>query len=325
MTIEPAPMPTPGPNEVIVKTEVIALNPMDWMIQTMGPDLFSFLQYPFIGGTDVVGEVVEIGPETKNINKGDRVTGLATGCLFNEPREAAFQKFVVLKRHMLSVIPSKLASIDAAVLPMGISTAGAALYQEDSLRLDRPSPTGVTRHNGKTLLIWAGSSSVGSNAIQLAVASGYEVITTCSPRNFDCCKSLGAAKTFDYDSPTVTEDLVAAFEDKEVAGAFAILPGSLEPCIAVLRGRGPQFLATALPCTVELPENISTKFVFATTIKDNEVSKIIFEDFLPHALAKGNYKCAPAAEVVGHGLPTLQGALDQLKGGVSAKKLVVTL
>jgi NADPH:quinone reductase-like Zn-dependent oxidoreductase len=42
-----------------------------------------------------------------------------------------------------------------------------------------PKPT------GKTLLVWGGSTSVGSNAIQLGVAAGYEVVTTASPKNFD--------------------------------------------------------------------------------------------------------------------------------------------
>ncbi len=46
------------------------------------------------------------------------------------------------------------------------------------------------------------STSVGSNAIQLAVAAGYEVITTSSPRNFDYVKKLGASQVFDYNSKT---------------------------------------------------------------------------------------------------------------------------
>jgi NADPH:quinone reductase-like Zn-dependent oxidoreductase len=36
-----------------------------------------------------------------------------------------------------------------------------------------------------TEFAYGGSTSDGSNAIQIAVAAGYEVITTSSPRNFD--------------------------------------------------------------------------------------------------------------------------------------------
>lgn len=39
------------------------------------------------------------------------------------------------------------------------------------------------------------------------VAVGYEVITTASPKNFDCVKKLGAARVFDYHSATIVEEL----------------------------------------------------------------------------------------------------------------------
>jgi NADPH-dependent curcumin reductase CurA len=46
-------------------------------------------------------------------------------------------------------------------------------------------------------------------------------------------------------------------------------------------------------------------------------------DFLPTALAKGTYRPAPDAMVVGEGLDKIPDALEQLQKGVSAKKLVV--
>jgi NADPH:quinone reductase-like Zn-dependent oxidoreductase len=39
------------------------------------------------------------------------------------------------------------------------------------------------------------------------IRSGLEVITTCSPRNFDLVKSLGADKVFDYNSPSVGSEI----------------------------------------------------------------------------------------------------------------------
>ena len=43
-----------------------------------------------------------------------------------------------------------------------------------------------------------GSSATGSLAIQFAKLSGYKVLTTCSPHNFDFVKSIGADAVYDY-------------------------------------------------------------------------------------------------------------------------------
>jgi hypothetical protein len=65
--------------------------------------------------------------------------------------------------------------------------------------------------------------------------------------------------------------------------------------------------------------------IWGGSLKDNEVGPAIFADFLPKALAKAQYRPAPVANVVGTGLEAIPGAIEKLKGGVSASKLVVTI
>jgi hypothetical protein len=55
------------------------------------------------------------------------------------------------------------------------------------------------------------------------------------------------------------------------------------------------------------------------------VGRAVFQDFLPQALKSGQVKPALPIKVVGHGLEVIQDALNELKKGVSASKLVVTL
>ncbi|KAK8121426.1 GroES-like protein [Apiospora kogelbergensis] len=306
LVIQAADAPRANHGEIVVRVEAIAINPMDWLIQDMGPDLFPFLQYPYIGGTDVAGQVTEVGPGNNlaGIKVEDRVLGLTLGLTSNDPREGAFQQ--------------------CRCSAPGNRYGGGGPVSEGLLGSCSPSLNPKPR--GETLLIWAGSSSVGSNAIQLAVASGYEVITTSSPRNFGFCKELGASHVFDYSSASLIQDLIAAFKGKRIAGAFALLPGSAEPCLEVVhKSEGAKFVAMCLPYDGKLPHDVKTKFVFATSIKDNEVSKIIFSRYLPRALEQGRYRCAPAPSVVGAGLEALQKGMDQQKQGVSAKKLVVTI
>jgi len=70
---------------------------------------------------------------------------------------------------------------------------------------------------------------------------------------------------------------------------------------------------------------IRAKFIFGTTLVNNEVGKMIYVDFLPSALADGRYIAAPDPLVTGHGLDQIPAAMATLKQSVSARKLVVTI
>ncbi|XXG98267.1 hypothetical protein Hte_004590 [Hypoxylon texense] len=321
MEVGSSPYPSAGNGEIIVKVAATAVNPMDWYIQLLGERLFNFLQYPYAGGSDVAGTVAEVGPGVTNFKTGDRVIGLCAGF---DQRSGGFQNYVAIEAKIAAHIPADLSYTDASVIPLGLSTAACGLYQKDYLNLDPPSLN--PKPNGKTLLIWAGASSVGSNAIQLAVASGYEVFTTSSPKNFDYCKSLGAARVFDYKSPNVTQEILDAFKGKTCAGGYAIQQGSEKIVFEVVgKSEGAKFVAAAMQVP-EVPAGIEAKMVFGSTLKDNEVGPIVWGQYLPAALAQKKFKPSPKALVVGHGLEHVQTAIDQGKSGaVSAQKMVITL
>jgi NADPH:quinone reductase-like Zn-dependent oxidoreductase len=181
LQVKPAPYTSPRENEIVIKNGAVAINPIDWMLQDQGTSLmFTWLKYPFVLGTDVAGEVVEVGSRITRFNIGDRVVCHAVGKdqKRNRSAESAFQTYTVLLAHMASLIPSTLSYESACVLPLGMSTAACGLFQEDQLALQHPSA--LPRPTGKTLLVWGGSTSVGSNAIQLGVTAGYEVFTSLS-------------------------------------------------------------------------------------------------------------------------------------------------
>jgi len=324
MEVEMVDYPTAGTDEVIVKVSAIAINPMDHAIQTLGLNLFPWLQYPYIGGTDVAGTVVEAGSKVTSTKVGDRVLGLAVSFV---PREGAFQAYVVLKSNLVSVLPPTLPFADAAVLPLGLATAAGGLYEPGSLELPYPTTTNPNP-TSQTVVVWGGATSVGSNAIQLAVASGCDVFATCSPRNFAYCTALGASRTFDYRSPTLGADLLGALRGRRCGGGFAVIPGPLYSVFEVIgKNDGAKIVSVATPVKPEnVPAGIRCHHIFGGNIKDNDVAAAVFNEFLAEALAAGRFKCMPPPEVVGEGLESLQGALDKLKKeGVSAKKLVVTI
>lgn len=53
----------------------------------------------------------------------------------NRSAEGAFQDYTVVLAHMASPIPGTLPYEHAAVLPLALSTAACALFQEDQLAL----------------------------------------------------------------------------------------------------------------------------------------------------------------------------------------------
>ena len=134
----------------------------------------------------------------------------------------AFQLYCVANEQLTARVPENVEFSEAAVFPSCLSTAAWALFTKEAMALDLPLVDGSAESNGKVVVIWGGSSVVGSCAIQMAHLAGYTVIATSSELNFEHCRFLGAEAVFDYKSPTVVEDIVAACKatGKECAGAF---------------------------------------------------------------------------------------------------------
>jgi len=316
-----ADLPQPRANEILIRNAAIGINPLDWLLQDNA--ILPWLDYPAILGSDVAGEIAAIGSDVERFKVGDRVIGQAVGTTVNRAAEGAFQNYTIVLEHMGAPIPDGMAFADAAVLPLGLGTAASGLYGKTQLALTPPSHAAVA--DSDVVLIWGGSSSVGCNAVQLAVASGYTCIATASVRNVDMVKGLGASEVFDHTSPTIVDDVIAALRGRRLAGTLHAT-GNIDDCLAVVsRCEGVRRVAATLPPPEEQPVNVEATHIFGTALREDEVGPMIYRDFLPHALATGSFVAAPAARIVGSGLEALQDALQALKNGVSAAKIVVTL
>lgn len=322
-TIRAAALPKINDNQIIVKAHAWALNPADYIVQDMA---LPFITYPLVLGQDVAGIVEQVGSEASSeLNVGDRVVALALGAAVSKPEQGAFQEYVVHEAAFACKIPDSLSFIDASVFPLCIATAAHGLYSKKYLNL--PFPAVNNAENGKSVLVWGGASAVGCNAIQLCKHSGFEVIATCSARNFDLVKSLGATKVFDYTSPTAMDD-VAAELDKGTCAGILQAAGPAKPAIDVsLKSKQRLFVATSnMVMEGDCPEGVNAKMIFAEEggIIYYETNDATFAKFLPEALAKGVYKVAPSPEVIEtKGLEGIQEGIDLLRKGVSAKKIVI--
>ena len=174
-------------------------------------------------------------------------------------RQAAFQLFVAVPSVAVAPLPSSISFTEGAVLPLALSTAAAALYQPGYLELPFPSATTTTTTDkAKTLLIWGGSSSVGSAGVQLATASGITVFATASPRNFEFVQSLGAAQVFDHSHPDVVKQIVDALKGTELVGVYDAIsyPDTVRKSAEVLKGvavKGKDLVATVQSPPPDVP------------------------------------------------------------------------
>jgi NADPH:quinone reductase-like Zn-dependent oxidoreductase len=331
--VGPAPYTGPAADEVVVRARAVAVNPIDGIPGFGYRVILPWLTFPAVIGCDVAGEVVEVGSGVTRLRPGDRVVGHAAGGERNRNRaaEGAFQLYVVLMQHMVTPLPDGLSFEQAAVLPLAMSTAASGMFQQDQLAL--PLPTNDSRDRDETVLVWGGSTSVGSNAIQLARGAGYRVVATASPRNFDYLRSLGAAAAVDYHSRSATDEVVDAIGNSPLAGTLAIGNGSLARTLPIAsKVPGSQRIAAAQPAVLTRVQSlwqrrngVHVSSIWGDSLINNEVGPGIYVDFLPAALAKGAYRAAPDAVVVGTGLDKIPAALEQLRKGVSAQKLVVAL
>lgn len=322
--VKAAPDWTPSENEILVKNHAVAMNPVDGYIQALA---FFPMKYPTILGQDVAGEVVAVGSDVKRFKQGDRVLGQAPGIVTGEVRETAFQAYTILQSRMASEIPEGLPYVNAAVLPCGLSTSASAFFQEAPfLHMQYPTEP-AQKPTGKTVLIWGGSSSVGSNGIQLAVAAGYEVVSTASPKNFQYVKKLGASQVVDYNNATAVDDVLSACKGKIMAGALDCIGGSATvSCMAIMQKLdGNRTVVTVKPASNEPSEGVTVQFVEGSALKDNAVGPAIYGEFLLKAWKSGSFKPAPEPLIVGKGLEKVQDGIDLMQKGMSARKVVVSL
>jgi NADPH:quinone reductase-like Zn-dependent oxidoreductase len=352
------PDPEPAADEVLVRVRAVAVNPVDWVVQGTGSVTYRWLPYPAVLGSDVAGEVVAIGSGVTRFRVGDRVFGLATGTdRGRDPmREGAFQETTVLLERLTAPTPSDVTDEQAAVLPLGASTAACALFQPKHLGLTMPGDGGGVEGDRGVVVVWGGSTSVGMNAVQLARAAGYDVVSTASPRNADLVRSLGADVVVDHGDSEAVAQLVAGIAGRRVVGAVALGTTSSAACIEVLRRTGGTVLAMAsTPVSLDglagrrrlfpamLPvftriglttarltlrarrAGIRSAFVWGSSLRDDEVGRRLWGEVLGSGLADGTLRPVPEPLVVGTGLDSVQTALDRQRAGVSARKVVVTL
>tara|TARA_B100000315_G_scaffold227586_1_gene235662 strand:- start:7124 stop:8155 length:1032 start_codon:yes stop_codon:yes gene_type:complete len=233
-----APEPEPAPDEIRIRVHAGAVNNIDCAIRSgYGSEFFKqhgMFELPIIMGRDVSGVVDKVGVDVTQFTIGDEV--------YASPSNRGCADYVTVKANFVALKPRNLTHLEAASFPYVILTAWAALVDHAGLTAENTA--------GQKVFLPRGSGGVGTLAIQWMKAWGATVATTCSTKNIELVKSLGADEVFDY----TKDGFEGRLQDCDVA--LDMLGYEMEqPILATLKvknaARYVSIISPLMPLTVE--------------------------------------------------------------------------
>ncbi|KAM3068906.1 hypothetical protein ACMFMG_004080 [Clarireedia jacksonii] len=182
--------PKPDKRQILVKSLVTGINPMDELMRTIG---LLVKDWPIVLGCDASGEVVEVGEEVVKFNVGDGVFGCTR---LGYGGYGTFQEYHLMDEELAFKRPGNVSVIDAATVGVGLLTAAICLAEGNHISF--PSSPANERADKDWFIVLGGTSSVGQYSIKLAKHCGYKVLASCSPASQTIVLAAGADETFDY-------------------------------------------------------------------------------------------------------------------------------
>lgn len=195
------PEPVPGPRDLLVRIEAVAVNPIDTKLRAaVGSG-----DPPRQLGWDAAGVVAAVGERVGRFRVGDAV--MFAG---DAGRAGCNAEAVLVDERLVGRKPARLSWAEAAGVPLTGLTAWEALFER--LGLD-PVGGGGGGGKGPSLLILGGAGGVGSIAIQLARWAGAVVIASASrPESAAWVRELGAHHVVDHHRPLAPQLAALGFE-----------------------------------------------------------------------------------------------------------------
>ena len=218
-------VPEPKPNQILVKVSASSVNPLDLMKREgYGKSIFERQRkniFPWIIGCDFSGTVAETGTNINKFKIGDEVWGCSSNA-----NSGTHAEFVCIDVDEITHKPGRLDHLQAASLPYVAQTTWSAIIRWAGLR-----PQDL---EGKKVFIQGGAGGVGCFSIQLFKSMGCEIATTCSEKNMELVKSLGADHVIDYNISNFEEVLVDYDIAYDLLGDH-VSDHAIEKCCSILK------------------------------------------------------------------------------------------
>ncbi len=188
LRIEDVPKPVPAADEILVRIRATGVTRSDAHLRAGDPFVSRFqsgLRRPKrkILGHELAGEVEAVGAAVTELAVGDQVFGALP---YLALRTGAHAEYIcVPERFPLTQMPAGMSFEDAGAIGDGVL-----------LTLNCLRPAG--RLEGKRILVYGASGSIGTAGVQLAKHFGAHVTAVCNTPNVELVRSLGADEVIDY-------------------------------------------------------------------------------------------------------------------------------
>ncbi len=188
LKLEQVATPQPGPGEALVRVAAAGVNFAD--IARRYNRYLEATPFPYIPGSEIVGEIVALGPETPvtgGLAVGARVVGLCAS--------GGYAEYAATSLRGLAPAPTGPSDTDLVALPVQGVTAYHLLKTAGRLA------------QGEAVLINAAAGGVGVLAIQVArlMGAGKIIAAAGSDDKEELVRSLGADAFINYRTEDLTE------------------------------------------------------------------------------------------------------------------------
>jgi NADPH2:quinone reductase len=221
LQLRDVPSPVPGPNQVLVRTRVAAVNFPD-ALMVAGKYQFK-PEFPFSPGGELSGEIIALGSEVARLKLGDKVVGIAT-------YGAYAQEAVVDASHVIP-LPRDISDEDLELAGSFVLTYGTSLHALKDRANAQP---------GETLLVLGAGGGVGLAAVEIGKLLGMRVIAAASSADkLAAARERGADVTLDYTREDLRESIKAMTEGRGVDVVYDPVGGEFsEPALRSVGWRG---------------------------------------------------------------------------------------
>lgn len=239
LQLDEIPEPEPGPHDLLVRLRATSVNHRDIWIRKGHPHPAYHVDLPAILGIDVCGEVVSVGTEVEGFRSGDRVTanpymqcGRCDWCVRGRFQycpnfsvyNGTYADLFLVPAGFAAIVDPSVPDEHVAAFPNTYITAWQMLVGKAEVSA------------ADTVFVWAGTSGLGSAAIEIAKLAGATVITSAgSEEKIDVLRRGTADVVLHHHEPGLVEHVLEATDGHGASIVFehigqATWQRSLELC-----------------------------------------------------------------------------------------------